>query len=128
VSVISFCCLLSIKSLKIKIIPNRLIIKVGGDSISENAFMYLSGFWLTELKTTPASLVFIEIILDKNDWKLIIENGLDIEKNKTIPNKNNIVSLYFFLYNKQKRMIGRDIKAVILVPTANPNSIEDRIR
>jgi len=59
---------------------------------------------------------------------LIIEKGLEIEKDKITPRINNKTSLIFFFIKINVTIIGTVIKAVILVPVANPKAIEDKIK
>ena len=56
------------------------IIVAGIDSIDIIADTYFKGLVLTELRTAPASLLFISNIRDINKLKLIIEKGFDSEK------------------------------------------------
>ena len=59
---------------------------------------------------------------------MIIEKGLEIEKDKITPRINNKTSLIFFLMKINPTIIGNVIKAVILVPVANPKAMEDRTK
>jgi len=92
----------------------------------ESPPIYFNGFWSTELKTTPASLVFIEITRDIKELKFIIEKGLDIEKATIKPRENKKASLNLPFQKMTRITMGRDIKAVIFVPAAKPNRTDDK--